>query len=217
MIDLLGQVKDKPFPFPEISTASEYRFYPEIFWESDSTAFRVAIPTSDLIYHDATALTTLWRFKVDGTYQQLASLQASFFGLPAWSSDGRFMIYLRRTSEVGNQFNLMTADGDGARPIVYLTDQAGMLQLPRWLPDASEFVYARGQPGDSWLGSPDSAPMQLPGSVYNPVFADPTHYVYTASSATGFEMRYSDLADPTAALSIAPISDPFPSFTVIIH
>jgi hypothetical protein len=197
-VDINGQNHLDVLNFPAVGTASDYNFYPQLFWEADNSAFNLAVPDKDLVYRDDSALTTLWRITVDGTKTQRGTLQATFFGLPQWSYDGTQIIYLHRKGDITtNQFELMLASGDGSKPVVYATDSAGAIGLPQWLPNSHQFIYSQGEPGDYWLGELGQPPRALPEKIFNPRFVDSTTYVFSNSTS---ELRYAHLGDATSTL-----------------
>lgn len=217
LIDPLVFENDSLLFFFGVSTASEYKFYPTIFWEPDSTAFRVAIPDGDLVYDDVNAPpTTLWRIGVDGERDNLGEVPASFFGQPRWSEDATTLTYLQRIGSAdSNDFELIVADGDGQNPTVYANGQAGTLQAPRWIPGANRFAYAQGNPGEHWLGGVGLSPERLPESVFFPVFVDSQSYVYATSFGETFELRYRRLGDSEATL-VAMVNDGFSLFDAVV-
>jgi hypothetical protein len=181
--------------FDAVSTGAEYRFYPEVFWEADNRAIRVAIPDKDLIYAEETSPpTALWRVPVEGSPEQIGSVEASFFGLPRWSDDGANMVYLtRKGSPASNQFDLMSAGSSGENAVLYDTGAAGSFGMPTWIPDATQFIYPQGKPNQYWLGSPDTPPRPLAERLVNPQFVDSTRIVYAAVSGSAAELRYLQL------------------------
>jgi Tol biopolymer transport system component len=202
--------------FPAVSTGSEYRFYPQVFWQSDSNAFRVAIPDRDLIYDEVNKSAVLWQVGIDGAAEQIGQLSASFFGLPRWSSDGQRMIYLRRAGDpAANQFDLMLAAGNGDNPIQYTSGEAGSFGVPDWIPDSTEFIYAQGEPGSYWLGSPDTKPAQIPESMVAPIILTAGQIVYASAPVSPFELRYRQLG-VNQSLSIAAVNDPYPVFDALL-
>ncbi len=216
LVDNSGQSRQDILNFPAVSTASDYDFYPQAFWETDSTAFNVAIPDKDLIYHDDTALTTLWHIATDGTKTQRGSIQATFFGLPQWSDDGKYIVYLHRVGDISaNQFELIIADGDGKNPTVYASGEAGNMGIPQWLPKSEQFIYSQGEPGDYWLGQHDQPPHKIPEKIFNPRFVDSTTYVFATASGDAFELRYSRLGD-TASTIIATVNNSIPIFDALL-
>jgi len=198
--------------FAAVSTGSEYRFYPEVFWEMDSSALRVAIPDKDLIYDDiASPPVALWRLGIDGSNEQPGSVNASFFGLPRWSWDTTYLTYLRRVGDqTSNLFELLIADGNGENAATYAIGDAGTIGAPIWLPDTTQFVYAQGEPGEYWLGSPDTAPRHVPHSMYTPKYLGNSGIVYFSFSINTFYLRFAYLDDSASAL-IATLTQPVPA------
>ncbi len=213
LVDKDAQNRREVMIFPAVSTGSDYDFYPQAYWEADSLGLNIAIPDKDLVYNDNTALTTLWHFGVDGIKTQRGTLQATFFGLPQWSDDGQQIIYLRRKGEVSaNQFELVAASGDGSKPIVYASAEAGAIGLPQWLPNSEQFIYSQGEPGDYWLGQLGQPPQALPEKIVDPHFVDSTTYVFT--NAAG-ELRFAHLGD-TGSTLIAAVNTPSPIFDALL-
>jgi len=216
LIDVEGQSRQDVLTFPAVSTASDYDFYPPLFWLADGSAFKVAIPDKELVYHDDNALTALWQIRTDGTKTQIGSLQASFFGLPQWSDDGQYLIYLRHKGDItSNQFELIVATGDGSKPIVYANGLAGSIGFPQWLPKSDQFIYSQGEAGDYWLGQPNQPPKRFPGKIFNPHFVDSTTYVFTTASGDTFELRYARLGGVSSTL-IATVRSAVPIFDALL-
>ena len=203
--------------FPAVSTGSEYRFYPQVFWEADSRAFRAAIPDKDLIYDEVNSPpVVLWHFGVDGSSEKIGSVSASFFGLPSWSDDGNHLAYLRRAGEVtNNQFDLFLADGDGDNPVKYASGEAGSFGFPIWIPNSMQFIYAQGEPGTYWLGSLDVQPVRLAEQMFNLTFLENQQIVYASAPVSPFELRYTHVGDDQSVL-IATLANQFPVFDAII-
>jgi hypothetical protein len=203
--------------FPAVSTGSEYRFYPQIFWETNSSAFRVAIPDRDLIYDELKSMpAVLWRIGIDGSSEKAGSVSASFFGLPSWSDDGQHLAYLRRAGALSsNQFDLFLADGDGENSVKYASGEAGSFGFPNWIPNSAQFIFAQGEPGTYWLGSPVTQPVRLAESMFNFAFLTDGQIVYASAPVSPFELRYRHVGD-NSSLLIAAVEDPFPGFDAVI-
>ncbi len=216
--------------FPAVATGAEYRFYPAVFWEPDSSTLRVALPPADLIYtEDETQLTVLWRIPVanPGARAEIGRVPASLFGQPAWSATGSYMTYLRRDGgPQSNRFDLMLANGTGTNAQQYASGDATRLQPPLWIADSERFVYWEGTPGTAWLGGMDTAPQRLPNAdetLLAPRFTGGTSYVFstvpqghTSGNVDG-ELRYARF-DQIGAPStlISRVSTPLPVFDVLL-
>jgi Tol biopolymer transport system component len=213
IINTQTATQENSLSFAAVSTGSEYRFYPEVFWEVDSSALRVAIPDKDLIYdEEGSPPVALWRLGVDGSQEQIGSADASFFGLPRWSDDAAFMTYLRRVGDqTSNRFELVVAYGHGENRMIYASGEAGSLGVPTWLPRSVQFVYPQGQPGEYWLGRPGRQPYHLPYNMVNLQLVSSSEVVGAARSANTFELHYVRLNDPTSTL-ITTINTPLPVF-----
>jgi Tol biopolymer transport system component len=191
--------------FPAVSTGSNYAFYPQIFWKSDSSGLRLAIPDKDLVYDDSSKATHLWQVSVEGLSEQIGSVNASFYGLPQWSSDGQYMAYIRRVGlSMNNQLELVLANGDGSHPTVYATGEVGTLGTPVWAEDMNRFFYEQGTPGNFWSGEPGGSPALLPVPIYSPRFLRGGRYVYATAPAGPFELRYARIgqADSTRIATV---------------
>ncbi len=216
LVDSSGQGRQDILTFTAVSTASDYDFYPQVFWEANSTGFNIAIPEKDLIYNDDTALAALWHIAIDGTNIQRGSVQATFFGLPQWSDDGANLVYLHRVGDITtNQFELMIATGDGTNPSIYASGEAGNIGMPHWLPNSDQFIYSQGEPGDYWIGQAGQSPQQFPEKLFSPYFVDSRTYVYTTNVGNMFELRYAQLGGTTSTL-IASVHDAVPLFDAIL-
>jgi hypothetical protein len=203
--------------FDGVSTGAEYRFYPEVFWEADSSAARVAIPDKDLIYDEESSTpTALWRLPINGSSEQIGSVEASFFGLPRWSSGGSNIVYLRRVGSLtSNRFDLMIASGSGENSVRYDSGDAGSFGMPSWIPDALQFMYPQGEPNQYWLGSSGTPPQPLIEPLLNPQFVDRSSMVYAAVSGSIVELRYLQL-DNSASSLIATLNSPQWIFDALI-
>lgn len=195
--------------FPAVSTASEYHFYPPVFWEADRQALRVAIPDPDAIYHDGEGLpVSLWRVTIHGESEKIGEVPASFFGLPVWSFDGQHLLYMQRIGgATSNTFNLMLAAGDGTNPLVYASGEAGTIGSPRWLPDAPQFVFNQGEVGAYWLGASDTPPTRLAGMLYSPLFLENGWYVYEEAGELHYARLGGDQIVTVARLQFSAITD----------
>jgi hypothetical protein len=219
LIDPLGQedARDVLY-FVGVSTGAEYKFYPELFWEADSSALLTAIPASDLVYDDVNSPPVdLWRLGVDGSREHSGDAAASFFGLPQWAENGFGLAYLRRMeAATSSRFELVVANGDGSDAVRYITGEVGSLQPPRWLPGSNRFVYVQGDPGTYWLGRQGTPPRRLPDDrsvMFSPVFVGDDLYVYATALTAPYELRYAHL--DSTSVTIAAVTNPVPVFDAV--
>jgi hypothetical protein len=220
LIDPQRQPVGIPFEFEAVSTASEYAFYPAVYWLPDSSALRVAIPHPDLIYgpsDGAIPPTALWELRTDGTATQIGAVNATFFGQPRWSPDGTWLTYMQQVGPAtDNWHEIVLARGDGGDPQVIRAGAIGEIEPPTWTPDGRYFFTA-GAPGEMWLGAPGVAPERFPSPderAFGLTWADATTAVYINMLAGPLELRYIT-PDGTAPITIATIAEGFPIFDAL--
>jgi len=76
----------------------------------------------------------------DGTGDHKLSTEGKTDGWPAWSYDGKHILFSRDTMEGGFQIFMMNLDGSGVRQ---LTDAPGEYVNPRWSPDGKKILCGR--------------------------------------------------------------------------
>jgi dipeptidyl aminopeptidase/acylaminoacyl peptidase len=160
LMDTAGGAVVEALTFPAIASGSHFKFYPYV-WAIDDGSFRVALPDADAIYAEGSPNppeVALQRIGVDGESEQIGGARASFFGLPAWSSDGATMVYLERGNDP-NRFSVYVADGDGSDATLYTSGDAATIQLPQWRPDSAQFVFV--QDGALRVGTGNEPPRTL--------------------------------------------------------
>jgi TolB protein len=75
----------------------------------------------------------------DGSSDHNLSGAEAFDGWPAWSPDGKRIVFSRH-GEHGFQIFVMNQNGSGVRQ---LTDAAGEFTNPRWSPDGKKILCGR--------------------------------------------------------------------------
>lgn len=219
VLDPLGQRQDNLLFFIGISSGASFPFYPEIFWLPDSSAALAAIPDADLLYDEFSAPPTLlWRLPIANPSDRavIGNVQASFFGLPRWSSGGDMLLYMRRAENASdNTFELYVAESGGENAQLYASGEAGSLQPPLWLSGGESFVFQ--QEDVLWLGSRNAPPQRLPNegeSALLLVFAGADIYVFAAfNSAGAAELRYASVsALGQASTLVATLGAGVPAF-----
>lgn len=123
------------FSFPQISTYSEWVYYPDPVWNQDSKSFRVIIPPADSLGRPDDP-TVIWEIPVDGSP---ARQLASFVAAPAWrfrpllSPNGRNAAYqtVKSKSSDLSDLHIMNIDLNNT-----WTLRTGSLQFKNWSPDS---------------------------------------------------------------------------------
>ena len=85
------------------------------------------------------ALSQISVMKADGSDDRNISGEGNIDGWPAWSSDGRRVIFSRRVKDAFQLF-VMNRDGSNVRQ---LTDAPGEFVNPRWSPDGTKILCSR--------------------------------------------------------------------------
>jgi Tol biopolymer transport system component len=84
-------------------------------------------------------LSQIFLMNADGSNDRNLSGESTLDGWPAWSSDGKRVVFSRRVKEAFQLF-IMNRDGSGARQ---LTDAIGEYTNPRWSPDGTRILCSR--------------------------------------------------------------------------
>lgn len=217
LMDLLGREEPGDLLFFDgVSTASEFRFYPDVYFSADSSTILLAIPDPDLIYSDSSE-TTLWQIPLDNPSGRgiIGTVQASFFGLPQWSFDGSAMTYLQRTGET-NQFTVFLAEGNGDNPITLFSASVGEIEAPDWLPESNRFVFARpiadgGGTRNYFLGGVGLEPESLSDdAIFTLQFLDDSHYIAVTQGNRRLDLRFNEIGGDSqfiGSLNTVPIFD----------
>jgi hypothetical protein len=230
LVTLSNFHRSRALNFPAVSTASNYKFYPQISWDNSvyergeirwrGTSFFVALPDKDLIYNVAgIPLVQLWNIPLDllATYMG-PPIRASLFGLPGWSASGQYLAYVRQAAAVAdNQLELVVTStvSRGTDAVVYASGTTGTLGVPHWLPVSEQFIYPQGEPGDYWLGAPDQPSQRLPEKMYYPHFVDSATYVYATYPGDPYELRYARMGDSNSTV-IAIVANPAPVLDALL-
>ena len=183
--------------FSEVITSSEYRYYPEPAWTSDSSALLIAIPPQDpLAARDQ--LTYLWRIPADGGQAvQIGGVPATFFGGGVFFSPDRNQLIYQR--EVGqpqdNLRELHLAQADLSSDEVLFT--APLLLFQSWAGDSHHYFFSTGNEMQTQIGEPGGTVRPiLPegGRLINlqPVGAD--RFLYLRDQGANWEFGLADLS-----------------------
>jgi Tol biopolymer transport system component len=84
-------------------------------------------------------LSQIFIMKADGSDDHNVSGESNLDGWPAWSPDGRRVVFARHVKDAFQLF-VMNRDGSDVRQ---LTDAAGEFTNPRWSPDGKTILCTR--------------------------------------------------------------------------
>jgi hypothetical protein len=183
--------------YSPVTTYSEYNYYAQPVWKTDSAGFLVAIPPADPL---AVPLkpTTLWQATIDGSKaKQLGSISTgSFFGMTVfYSPDRSHILYLDSSGNPDqNLRTLHIARPDGSQDSVYITGPD--LTISGWAPDSQHFTFSEGNQGVVQLGQIGGKSQPLTGVSSNPLdlqWIDGQHFIYVQSGANGYETHLHSL------------------------
>ena len=176
--------------FPLVYTYSEWHYYPQPVWASNSGYLRVAIPPQDPL-ENPQAFTFVWHIPADGSLPYMAG---EFISAPAYlsspliSPDTEKIIYLDVAGETFEQLELIFLDlTTGDQNILY----AGNIRLHNWNPNSNQFVFSQNFNTDFYLGQPDTPPQKIADFPIRQSFEwlDTEHYIFTSGDVEFRELR----------------------------
>lgn len=190
--------------FRGVATGTHQPFYPTPQWIDETTLY-VAIPDPDQLYHEAeddAPPVQLWRLSVNEESEQIGTIRASLFGLPAWSPDGQQMVFLRRELSTGatNTFELIRAEANGSNPQVITRAEIGAISMPMWV-DNNRFVYVH-ETLNLVEGNGEPRPIGDQTIASNPRFSE-TFLAYLSYHDNAFTLNLTAFDDNTTHLQIA--------------
>jgi Tol biopolymer transport system component len=191
LVDADGGQREQVLTYTPVNTGSEYRFYAQPAWASDSRSLRVAIPPP-VPHAQPAEQTTLWHIATDGTpARMLTSIDAAPLAgteAIAFSPNLEFVAYAQLRQAEGAS----PAEAEpwlGVRRLANDDWQAYPYagNFVRWAPDSRRFAFLAGRESPQlrigqWSGG------ILPGSLDSgtPVFdvrwVDAEHYLVVARS-----------------------------------
>jgi len=202
-----ANIREDVLTYPYVLTYSEYQYYAQPVWSSDSTFLRVAIPPQDSL-SDPEAVTLIWEIPTDGTLgQQFAEIIAQpFFVDPVHLSPDLTKIAFTRLPDPADFLNseLVIANSDGSNETVYAV---GNLFISGWSLDSQQFIFEDSLLQETYLGSLDTTPTLLTDSphVWNATWLDETRFIFSVQTDTGWELRLGTVGQPSVLL--AELSD----------
>ena len=197
LVDSNGGDRRNSLPYDQVITYSEYRYYAKPVWAPDSLSLRVAIPPADPLTEPRLP-TSLWYIPADGSlsYQMGSVIAEPFFSSEvSYSSDLSLIIFLRETGVPSeNKSELYIAKPDGSGEWVY--QKALLLQFKGWSPDASHFVFSKGEDWETQLGQVDAVPEPFtsdPHGIHKVRWIDDNYFLYLRENISTFDLLLESL------------------------
>ncbi len=187
--------------FEKVNTASEWIYYPKPQWTSDGRLALVAIASPEQF--DESAEARLWRIPRSGPAEFTRALAGNILFNPViWSDNGISLAYVQQIIDSANIPPALTlADGDGANPTSYATDNP--LRFDGWSPAGDSFIYSGA--GFYAVGRSGAAAVTtiLDGDVGAVQWLTPSRFIIAIESGSGWQMSISDLAGNLTLLATA--------------
>jgi len=209
LVDSNGGDRRNALPYDQVITYSEYRYYAKPVWMPDSLSLRVAIPPADPLAEPRLP-TTLWYIPADGSlsYQMGSVVAEPFFSSEvSYSPDLSLIIFLRDTGAPSeNTSELYIAKSDGSGEWVY--QKAPLLQFKGWSPDASHFVFSRGEDWETQLGQVDAIPEPFTGDphgIHNVRWVDANYFIYLRENIGTFDLLLQSLDGELVHIDSIPV------------
>ncbi len=139
--------------YKPVTTYSDYRYYAQPVWKSDSSGIWVAIPPEDPLT-DPVDSTNLYEIMLTERAARLVNQirAVSVLETPiAYSPDAKYLVYLQESGDPQKHLReLYIAKPDGSGAWMYQRDY--LLKFVTWSVDARHFVYIVGENQSVWLG-----------------------------------------------------------------
>ncbi len=199
--------------YDQVNTFSEYRYYAQPVWSSDSSFLLAAIPPVDPLAQPRES-TIIWYLPIDGTpaYQIGEVVAEPFISSEVkFSPDLQRILFLRETGEpFKNLSELYIAKSDGSEEKVYI--KAPLIQLMMWSPNSNRFVYRQGEAWEGQLGGLNETPKPFtlnPHGIFDIVWVDGNNFLILRENNQSFDLFFESIeGDQTLIDSIpAPPAD----------
>lgn len=147
--------------FPTVITYSEFQYYPQPVWASDSSALLVAIPSEDPLATGTHG--QIWSIPAGGgPAAQIADIDGDFyftqvFTSPVIAPDLSHIAFIRDQTSP-DILKLYLSNVDGSDEILYAT---GDITWQGWSPEGIHFVYSIDGALDNQIGAIGESPAPL--------------------------------------------------------
>jgi hypothetical protein len=200
-----GNLRENVLTFTEVSTYSEFLYYPTLYWSADSSYLRVAIPPQAHL-DDLNDPTTIWHIPADGApAHSINSVVTAGLIDPIFSPDLEKIAYLRQEGDpADNRRELRIASAEGAEDTAYLTED--YLHFIAWSADATRFAFTAGENNRPYLGQEGAAPQALTDTpmAMGLRWVDETRFLFIAYIPPRLELRLGTIEAESDLIFRAP-------------
>ena len=200
--------------YAPVLTYSEYEYYAQPRWLSDSSGLKVIIPPADSL-SDPRPPTTLWEIPADGSPAVKTGeivTMPFFTDSTAYSPDLTRIAYLIETGDPPqNIHELHFVNPDGSGDIAYHSEP--LLNFAGWAEDSLHFAITVEENRALHTGQTDApytTAVDPPTSVFRLSWVDAERYVYMQVTDNGAALFLAGLSSPP--ILIDQVDDPNASF-----
>lgn len=207
--------------YSPIVTYSDYRYYVQPVWSTNSQELRAAIPPVDPLAEPA-GPTSIWVIPTDGSLAvQTGSVNAVSFieSAVAFSPDLQYLAYLKESGAPDeNLREIYLAKSDGSEARLYQKDR--LLRFEGWSVNPRGFFFTTGEDQQFWYGQVDAPAQILAGDPYNLSairWVDLQNYLFARQVNTSFDLYLGEVDGQVLLIeeriSTPPEFDFYPRFT----
>lgn len=197
LMNIDGSGYHKVITYPSVGIPSEYRYYAQPIWASDSQSLLVAIPPEDVFYKTKSP-TIIWHLPIDHSTPTIVSKIAAERGEYVFISPDFSRIAIMRflKQEVPNDYyELHIAKINGSEDILYYN---GTVYFVSWAQDSKHFVC---QVNYSYqLGGVGTDFILLAERADRFTWVDTSHYLYTRMENGKAVLRLGFVNEPSVLL-----------------
>lgn len=165
--------------YPGVAIPSEYAYYAQPIWSSDSKSLMVAIPPKD-VYYETTSPTTIWQLYPDGqpakVISKIEAERGQYIDIsPDFSRIAilRFSFYTEEGLDRINELHM--AKIDGSEDVLY---DSSVLRFINWTQVSEHFVY-QVKYNSYQMGGADSDFILLVDKAISLRWVDASHFFFT--------------------------------------
>lgn len=196
--------------FPLVLTYSEYWYYPEPVWASDSTQLAVFIPTDDPM-KEPRGKSSIWILDTIGSQPtRQVQITPHFIGPVVVSPDLAKFIYVREVgSPADNLRELRSALINGANGFTVFS--GGSPDVYGWTPDGDMFAYRATMEDPITVSQMNGSIGNLQGTEGADWFqwVDSDRFLFTRVTGDTVELTLGDRKEGRQLLAALPVSDYF--------